>query len=300
ASQPSKRTHSGGPSVPSPSSPPSSSRASSSRCCSLESFFSPSSLPRRSERSTSARLAIPRDPRSCMRSAAADTVRRMNTITARTAAVSLALLAAAPVTAAQAKKHKAPRPDLAVTSVSKPPATSAGAGRLSITVKVKNRGKATAKKSTVGLYLATRSKHSSKDLRLARKSVSKLKKGKTAKVTIKATLPAVAAATAKAGTYRLIACADDRKKVKESNERNNCKASSRITLTAPPKQTPPPPAPNPAAPAFTLADGIDWGFVDDASGHAPAAGDHVTATLTAANGLPGQAGYARSSLAPQA
>jgi hypothetical protein len=57
----------------------------------------------------------------------------------------------------------------------------------------------------------------------------------------------------------------------------------------------PPPA-QPPAPAFTMTDGVDWGFVENAQEESPKAGSPVTLSLTAGNGIPGQAGYVRSSV----
>ena len=46
--------------------------------------------------------------------------------------------------------------------------------------------------------------------------------GATSRGTVTVTIPA----GTPAGTYRLLACADDRRVVAESNETNNCRAST--------------------------------------------------------------------------
>jgi CARDB len=196
----------------------------------------------------------------------------------------VALLAVIPL--AGARKGKGPAPDLIVTKVSKPPATAVVGSKITVVVKLRNKGSVKAKKSRVALYLAKGKKHAKKDRRLKRAKVKSLRAGKKGKAKLKVTLPGNAAP----GTYRLIACADDTKKVRESKEKDNCRATKKFKLT-------PPPAPGAAA--FTMTDGLDWGFVTDSENKEPAPGEPVTATLRAANGFPGQAGYARSDVAPQ-
>ena len=58
---------------------------------------------------------------------------------------------------------------------------------------------------------------------------------------------------ASTGAYHLIACADARRKVRERNERNNCRASARLRVVAPVPAAPGP-APAAAAPAPVGAD----------------------------------------------
>jgi CARDB len=199
----------------------------------------------------------------------------------------VALLAAAP--AANAKHGKEPLPDLAVGKVSKPPASAVVGSKLNVVVKLRNKGKAKAGKSRLGLYLATGKKHKAKkDRRLGRAKVKALRAHKRAKAKFSVVFPT----NVTPGTYRLIACADDTGRLKESKERDNCAASKPFALTAA-AVTPP------ARPAFTMTDGLDWGFVEDAEENSPGPGDPVTATLRAANGIAGQAGYARTNVATE-
>ena len=144
----------------------------------------------------------------------------------------------------------------------------------------------------MGLYLAKGKKLTHKDRRLKRTRVKALRSHKKAKAKFKVLLPAKSVP----GTYRLIACADDSKSLRESKEKDNCRASKQFKLTPLPT---PAPQPGPARPAFTMTDGLDWGFVEDAEGNEPGPGHPVTATLTAGNAIPGQAGYSRSGVAPQ-
>jgi hypothetical protein len=198
-----------------------------------------------------------------------------------------ALLALAPVAGA---KTVAALPDLVVKKVSKPPATKAVGSKLRMVVKVQNAGAAKAGKSKLGLYLGKGKKHGKKDKLLKRVKVKPLAAGKTKKAKLRFALPA----KTKAGSYRLFACADDTRKLKEERERN-CKATRKIRLL--PKAVPAP-IPPPAA-AFTMSDGFDWGYNVDAAREGLKSGSPVTMSLTAANGIAGQAGYTRSNVAPE-
>jgi CARDB len=196
--------------------------------------------------------------------------------------VVVALLAASP--GAEAKQGKGRLPDLTVAKVSKPPASALRGTSLSIIVKVRNKGTARASKSRLGLYLAKGKKHQRKDLRLKRVKLKTLRGGKKRKAKLQALIPK----STSPGSYRLIACADDAKKLRESKERDNCRATRAFSVTL-----------LPTAPAFAMDDGVDWGFVDDTNSVKLNAGDQVTVTLTTANGIAGQAGYSRSNVAPE-
>jgi hypothetical protein len=203
----------------------------------------------------------------------------------------VALLALTPLAGAKARKGAAP--NLVVTKVSKPPAGATVGSKLKLVVKVRNEGAATAGKSKLALYLAKGRKHKPKDKRLKRTKMRPLGSGRIAKLKLTATLPEKTAP----GTYRLIVCADDRNKVHESKEGDNCARTRKFKVSAPVPGPPPPAAA--AAPAFTMTDGLDWSFIENAKGESLEAGDPVTATLRAANGLPGQAGYVRSAVASE-
>jgi CARDB protein len=188
----------------------------------------------------------------------------------------VALLAAAP-----AANAKPPRPDLVVKKVSKPPTKLNAGAKLKLVVKVSNKGKARAGKSQLAFYLAKGKKHGKKDKRLKRVKVKPLGKGKTAKKKVSLKIPA----TTLGGSYRLIACADDKHKVKESKESNDCRATRKLQVP-------------PAAAAFTTTDQVEYAFNDERNFEEIVAGKPIVATLRAANGLPGQAGYSRSEVAP--
>jgi hypothetical protein len=204
----------------------------------------------------------------------------------------LALALASP--AAGAKR----RADLSTKSVTGAPATLTAGTRFTVKVKVSNVGKAKAGKFTITLFLGRGAKHTSKDVKLGSARVRLLKVHKAKTVKIKAALPTIrsAAASLAPGSYRLLACADTGKKVKERSEKNNCRFESRrLQLTGP---VPPVPQP-PPAPAFAISKNYDWAFGSDFAEQQLHAGDPVNVTLVAADGLPGQAGYTRAPV-PQA
>lgn len=202
----------------------------------------------------------------------------------------LGVFAAAPAAA------KTTLPDLAVTKVSKPPKMLTLGTKLKLTVKVANLGGPPAKASKLGLYLAKGKKHTKKDKRLKRVKVKALAGGKSQKLKLKLKL----STKLKPGSYRLFACADDAHRVKEAKEGNDCRATKKLRLVAKAVAHTPgsPPSPPPAA-AFSMSDGLDWGFVKDSNREEPEPGDPITVNLTAGNAIPGQAGYNRTETAAE-
>lgn len=195
----------------------------------------------------------------------------------------------APSAAAAAESKDEPAPDLVVTKISKPPASAFVGSKVTIVVKLRNKGAVKAGKSRVALYLARGKKRKAKDPRLRRAKVKALRQGKKTKAKLKVTLPG----NTPPGKYRLFACADDTKKVQESKE-GNCTRTRKFAITLRPIAPADPPRP-----AFSMVDGIDWGFTEDSAGKAVRARTQITATLRAGNGVAGAAGYTRSNVAPQ-
>ncbi|GAA5123700.1 hypothetical protein GCM10023339_44040 [Alloalcanivorax gelatiniphagus] len=135
-----------------------------------------------------------------------------------------AMLAAACLTASLVPPASAaaasPRPDLTITSVTVTGAAKPGEV-ISVSTKVKNASKAKAPATRTTFALST-DKSAGGDVTLPVKSkVKALKPGKRASVKASVVLPASTAD----GSYFVIACADGGKKVRESNEKNNCRAS---------------------------------------------------------------------------
>jgi subtilase family serine protease len=122
-------------------------------------------------------------------------------------------------------------PDLIETSVSDPPATAPVGGIIPITDTAQNQGNADAEASTTRYYLSlNRSKGTGDILLTGTRSVPALVPGATSTGTVDPTIPYSTAA----GTYYVLACADDKKEVAEGNETNNCKASStKVKITRP-------------------------------------------------------------------
>jgi hypothetical protein len=119
---------------------------------------------------------------------------------------------------------KPPKPDLRVVAIS---VTQSGAD-LSLTDTTRNAGKAKARASATSYYLSSDAKRGAGDVRLAQRKVKALAARKRAAGKTKAKLPAAAP-----GSYLVLACADDGKKVREKSEANNCRASKgRITISA--------------------------------------------------------------------
>jgi hypothetical protein len=137
-------------------------------------------------------------------------------------ALGVALLTAAVLGFAPAAGAAA-RPNLKVASISQPPATVAPGAGFDVTSRTKNAGKARAKRSVTAFYLSVDAAKGAGDVRFPEsQSVRKLKPRKSRAGTTHVTVPATAAA----GQYRLLGCADDRRKVKEKKERDNCRAAT--------------------------------------------------------------------------
>src|SRR3954451_12629396 len=121
----------------------------------------------------------------------------------------------------QAGAAAAPKADLVVARVTVSSECVVPSVEVTLSAVPRNRGKGKAGKSVTAFYLSRDAKRTKDDARLRRAAVAKLaaRKRSAARTTVRG--PGNAAA----GTYRVVACADDRRKVKETNERNNCRAA---------------------------------------------------------------------------
>ena len=118
-------------------------------------------------------------------------------------------------------------PDLVESSVSNPPSAVPLGGSFSVTDSVRNQGNATATTTTTRYFLSLDLKKTSVDpLLTGTRTVPSLSPADTSSNTVTVTVPTSVAA----GSYYLIACADDLKKSPESNEKNNCRASTTRVL----------------------------------------------------------------------
>ena len=122
-------------------------------------------------------------------------------------------------------------PDLVVTAFKAP---AAPAGTAKVTVTIRNGGTRPAGKSTVRFLVSRDARLGKGDVRVARTARVKALKPRKA-VTIKATLKLPSLAS---GSWRLLACADGARKVRERKEGNNCRASSKALTIAPPSGGP--------------------------------------------------------------
>lgn len=148
-----------------------------------------------------------------------------------------ALLLAA-VTFPTAQAQAKPRPDLVTKAVVDPSATAAPGSTIALGATVRNRGKRTAKRSSLGFLLSVDGRRSEGDVIVTLARTPKLKRGKRRTIATAGTVPPLAPGS----TWRVLACADEGGAVKERKERNNCRASAG-TLTV---QGGPDPSPGPA------------------------------------------------------
>lgn len=113
-------------------------------------------------------------------------------------------------------------PDLVETVVRSPTSTAVVGGSFSVKDAVKNQGSVSAGASTTRYYFSLDKLKSSGDKLLSgHRAVPTLAPGQSSTGTMSVTIPSGTAA----GTYFLLACADDTKIVAEGNETNNCFAS---------------------------------------------------------------------------
>jgi YD repeat-containing protein len=130
---------------------------------------------------------------------------------------------------------QASAPDLVVTAVSNPPASAVAGGSFSVTDTTRNSGNASAAASTTRYQFSTDTTITASDVLLTgTRAVPALGKGGTSAGTVTVSIPN----TIPPGTYYLGACADALATVPESNEANNCRASSAtINVSAVPSIT---------------------------------------------------------------
>jgi subtilase family serine protease len=115
------------------------------------------------------------------------------------------------------------RADLITSTVNNPPAQTAPGRTFSMSDTVVNQGQASAAASSTRYYFSLDPLKNAGDMLLTgTRAVPLLVAGATATGPRTVTVPS----TVPAGTYRVLACADDTAKVSEALETNNCKAST--------------------------------------------------------------------------
>jgi hypothetical protein len=149
--------------------------------------------------------------------------------------------------ASPAQAAKSARPDLVVHAIAVPGGAAPGA-EISVSETTANRGRKVAKRSVTRFYLSKDAKRGAGDIRLkGTRAVAKLKPRKSSKGTTALNLPPVVV-----GSLHLLACADDLRKVRESKEANNCRATAApLSLGTEPGTAAPTPTPAPATPGPT-------------------------------------------------
>ncbi len=131
-------------------------------------------------------------------------------------------------------------PDLVVTAASSPNSSVQPGGDLKVTDKVSNVGRARASVSKTAYFLSLNGKKGGTDFRL--RGV-RLVPALARLAASRGSVPAGVPSSVPANDYYLLACADDRRRVSESDEGNNCRASTgRITVL--PRDMTPPTAPS--------------------------------------------------------
>jgi len=122
------------------------------------------------------------------------------------------------------------RPDLVESAVSNPPATKARGGKFQVTDTVQNVGAAASNGSTTRYYLSLDAVKGAGDTALTgSRSVPTMAAGGSHSGTVTLTIPSATPLN----TYFLLACADNGNTVVETDEANNCKASSTMVTITP-------------------------------------------------------------------
>src|SRR5438132_1502722 len=124
-------------------------------------------------------------------------------------------------------------PDLTETSVTNPPATVLDGSSFSVTDTVQNSGSAAAPASTTPNYLSTTTSKSGARLLSGSRAVPSLAASATSSGIVTLTVTA----GTEGGTYFLLSCADYTLVVSETNESNNCNASTNQTTFPTPHST---------------------------------------------------------------
>jgi hypothetical protein len=120
--------------------------------------------------------------------------------------------------------------DLVETTVTNPPAQALLGSQFAVTDTTLNRGGKLTVPSTTRYYLSLDQVKNSGDKALTgTRSIPSLSPGQDSCGIVAVTVPS----TTTAGTYYLLACADDLKKVSEKNENNNCTASTTQVTVGP-------------------------------------------------------------------
>jgi len=142
----------------------------------------------------------------------------------RSAAVALVALVGA--LAGGAAAGTSPAADLVESKVAVSQRTVQQGGRLRVSDTVANRGSSDAAPSRTRIYLGRSRTHRPRDRLLGARLVRRLQPGAISRHSTVLRVPR----SAPLGSFRVIACADGRHLVREASEKNNCRASTTITV----------------------------------------------------------------------
>jgi hypothetical protein len=124
----------------------------------------------------------------------------------------------------------APKPNLKVATVRTSTKTVVAGAKLSFTDTTSNTGSGNAARSSTGFFLSADARKDSRDRRVGGRAVPALKKGKRSKRASSVGIPGGQAA----GSYHLIVCADERRKLREAKESDNCRVAAGVTTVTRP------------------------------------------------------------------
>lgn len=155
--------------------------------------------------------------------------------TARILAVVALLVAACLVPLAVAEPATAAgRPDLKVVGLSATPGTVEAGDRLTVTETTVNTGRTKAGRTVTRFHLSADRAWSKGDAVLGKRRVKALRPDARHRATSALTVPAAT----EAGTWYVVACADATRKVRETKEGNNCRATREPVTVPAPADTP--------------------------------------------------------------
>lgn len=171
-----------------------------------------------------------------------------------------ALIAPQPPAAAVAKK----KPNLVISRLTAASSAPPGAP-LRVALATRNSATAGSGRSVTRLLLSADTVASGDDAVLASIAVAKLGAGAARRASVTITTPATA------GSFHLLACADATKRVKESQELDNCRATV-LAVVAPVPPVPPVPSPTPSpSPSPSPSPGTSYDLQVSAVSAAPVA-----------------------------
>ena len=180
------------------------------------------------------------------------TYRKRARVRVRMLGVTMLVLAATLASALPADARGRHKPDLVERRIGNPPARVDAGMSFKINDLARNRGRASAGASVTRYYLADRGFV----LVAGARRVPAIRRHHRSRGIAHLSIPA----DAPAGRYSLLACVDANRRVAESNEQNNCRASRGRVVVPGPGGVIPPPAPQPPV---TSVDSDGDGFPDD-------------------------------------